>query len=69
MATLPACAHQVLLPGAPRVLDGAHPRAPLCTHAQAEALASGAVRAAHKMDAKLIVVFTVTGRTARLVAK
>ncbi|KAJ9505573.1 hypothetical protein QJQ45_024312 [Haematococcus lacustris] len=36
---------------------------------RAEAMASSAVRAAHKMAAKLIVVFTVTGRTARLVAK
>jgi pyruvate kinase len=36
---------------------------------QSEALASSAVRAAHKMQAALIVVFTVTGRTARLLAK
>jgi len=34
-----------------------------------EALASSAVRAAGKMDAGLIVVFTVTGRTARMVSK
>jgi pyruvate kinase len=34
-----------------------------------EALASAAVRAAHKVDAKLIIAFTVTGRTARLLAK
>lgn len=34
-----------------------------------EALASSAVRAASKIEAKLIIVFTVTGNTARLVAK
>ena len=34
-----------------------------------EALATAAVRAATKLQAALIVVFTVTGRTARLVAK
>lgn len=34
-----------------------------------EALASSAVRAAGKINAKLIIVFTVTGNTARLVAK
>ncbi len=34
-----------------------------------EALASSAVRAADKIDAALIIVFTVTGQTARLVAK
>ncbi|KAF5836459.1 pyruvate kinase [Dunaliella salina] len=34
-----------------------------------EALASAAVRAAHKVNAKLIIAFTVTGRTARLLAK
>ncbi|MEW5309186.1 MAG: hypothetical protein WDW38_001091 [Sanguina aurantia] len=36
---------------------------------KAEALASSAVRAADKINAALIIVFTVTGRTARLVAK
>jgi pyruvate kinase len=36
---------------------------------QTEALATAAVRAATKLQAKLIVVFTVTGRTARLIAK
>ncbi|WIA08782.1 hypothetical protein OEZ85_008204 [Tetradesmus obliquus] len=34
-----------------------------------EALATAAVRAATKLQAALIVVFTVTGRTARLIAK
>ncbi|KAG2488957.1 hypothetical protein HYH03_012576 [Edaphochlamys debaryana] len=34
-----------------------------------EALASSAVRAAEKISAALIIVFTVTGQTARLVAK
>lgn len=34
-----------------------------------EALASSAVRAAAKINAALIIVFTVTGQTARLVAK
>eukprot|EP00798_Chlamydomonas_sp_ICE-L_P028467 gene28467-31615_t len=34
-----------------------------------EALASSAVRASEKMHAKLIVVFTVTGTTARLMSK
>jgi len=34
-----------------------------------EALASAAVRSAHKVNAKLIIAFTVTGRTARLLAK
>jgi pyruvate kinase len=37
--------------------------------AQTEALATAAVRAATKLQAALIVVFTVTGRTARLIAK
>ena len=36
---------------------------------QVEALASSAVRAALKSQAALIIVFTVSGRTARLVAK
>lgn len=36
---------------------------------QTEALATAAVRAATKLQAALIVVFTVTGRTARLIAK
>jgi len=36
---------------------------------QTEALATAAVRAATKLRAALIVVFTVTGRTARLIAK
>ena len=36
---------------------------------QMDALVSAAVRAAHKVDAKLIVAFTVSGRTARLLAK
>ena len=35
----------------------------------AQALASSAVRAAEKSAAKLLVVFTVTGLTARLLAK
>ena len=36
---------------------------------QTEALATAAVRAATKLQAALCVVFTVTGRTARLIAK
>lgn len=36
---------------------------------QTEALATAAVRAATKLQAALIVVFTVTGRTASLIAK
>jgi pyruvate kinase len=36
---------------------------------KAEALASASVRAAEKAGAKLIIVFTVTGRTAALMAK
>ena len=36
---------------------------------QTEALATAAVRAAYKLNAALIIVFTVTGRTARLIAK
>lgn len=36
---------------------------------QTEALATAAVRAATKLHAALIVVFTVTGRTANLIAK
>jgi hypothetical protein len=36
---------------------------------QTEALATAAVRAATKLRAALIVVMTVTGRTARLIAK
>ncbi len=36
---------------------------------QVEALASSAVRAADKLGAALIIVFTGTGRTARIVAK
>eukprot|EP00955_Chlamydomonas_euryale_P012762 137883-Chlamydomonas_euryale.AAC.2 len=36
---------------------------------KSEALASSAVRAAGKMDAKLIIVFTVTGNTARMLSK
>jgi pyruvate kinase len=41
----------------------------LLSRLQTEALATAAVRAATKLQAKLIVVFTVTGRTARLIAK
>ena len=36
---------------------------------QAEALASSAVRAAEKSQAKILIVFTVTGNTARMIAK
>ncbi|GMH42539.1 hypothetical protein BSKO_10458 [Bryopsis sp. KO-2023] len=36
---------------------------------KSEALASSAVRAAAKLDAALIIVFTITGNTARMVAK
>jgi pyruvate kinase len=36
---------------------------------QVEALASSAVRAADKLHAALLIVFTSTGRTARIVAK
>ena len=36
---------------------------------QVEALASSAVRAADKLHASLIVAFTSTGRTARIIAK
>lgn len=36
---------------------------------QHEAMASSAVRAADKMQARLIIVFTVTGNTARMLAK
>ena len=39
------------------------------TFDKAEALASASVRAAEKAGAKLIIVFTVTGRTAALMAK
>jgi hypothetical protein len=45
-----------------------HP-ALVCCAPQTEALATAAVRAATKLQAALIVVFTVTGRTARLIAK
>ncbi|KIZ01912.1 pyruvate kinase [Monoraphidium neglectum] len=38
-------------------------------HDKTEALATAAVRAATKLRAALIIVFTVTGRTARLIAK
>jgi pyruvate kinase len=34
-----------------------------------EALASSAVRAADKLRAALLIVFTSTGRTARIIAK
>jgi pyruvate kinase len=40
-----------------------------CCALQTEALATAAVRAATKLQAALIVVFTVTGRTANLIAK
>lgn len=36
---------------------------------QVEALASSAVRAADKLHARLMIVFTSTGRTARIIAK
>jgi pyruvate kinase len=36
---------------------------------QVEALASSAVRAADKLHAALLIVFTSTGRTARIIAK
>jgi pyruvate kinase len=41
----------------------------VCCCLQTEALATAAVRAATKLHAALIVVFTVTGRTANLIAK
>lgn len=44
-------------------------RAAVPASPQTEALATAAVRAATKLQAALIVVFTVTGRTARLIAK
>lgn len=46
-----------------------HPTLPALRPPQTEALATAAVRAASKLRAALIVVFTVTGRTARLIAK
>jgi pyruvate kinase len=36
---------------------------------QVEALASSAVRAADKLHAALLIVFTSSGRTARIIAK
>ena len=42
---------------------------PTAPYSHVESLASSAVRAAEKVDARLMVVFTQTGRAARLVAK
>jgi hypothetical protein len=56
-------------PGAPTRRGPARPRARAPPAPQTEALATAAVRAATKLRAALIVVFTVTGRTARLIAK
>ncbi len=56
-------------PAGPRLARPPHPLLRPLPPPQHEALASSAVRAAAKLHAALIVVFTVTGRSARVVAK